>query len=74
MFLDWRELEEKGFTCIIEDRHITGKDSAKSVCEKGIELIKAGNKVLIAYERMAIGGIEGYVSLYSAKRDDTVSD
>lgn len=70
MFLDYNELKERDFTCVLDDIHVTGKDSAKCVCDKGIELINSGHIVLIAYESMAIGGLEGYVSLYSKLKDD----
>jgi len=38
--------------------------SGKAVCNAAIAHIKQGHKVVIGYERMAMGGIEGSVSLF----------
>ena len=38
--------------------------SGKAVCEAAITHIKQGHKVVIGYERMAMGGSEGSVSLF----------
>jgi transcription elongation factor Elf1 len=47
-----------------EGLHITGKDSAKRLCDKARELADKGFKVLVDYDSMGIGGGEGYCSLY----------
>ena len=52
---------------VVDDAYIRGKDDARRVCDTAIEKIDAGYKCLVAYERMAIGGSEGYVSLYAKK-------
>ena len=39
------------------------EESVKRYYEKAIELIDKGHKVVVAYESMAIGGLEGYVTL-----------
>ncbi|MFA5380161.1 MAG: hypothetical protein WC455_30650, partial [Dehalococcoidia bacterium] len=44
--------------------HITGSESAKKFADRALELIDEGNKVLVNYDSMGIGGGEGYVSLY----------
>lgn len=52
----------------VEDFHnrlVRGEDDAKAVCAKAIELIDSGHKVVLGYESMAIGGLEGYISLFS---------
>jgi hypothetical protein len=60
---------EHGFVPVedFQDVHITGQDSVDAYCAKAISLIDAGNIVLTDYERLAIGGLEGYVSLYAKK-------
>ena len=40
---------------------------AGPVCNKAMDLIDDGLKVLVAYEAMAIGGLEGFVTLMSKK-------
>lgn len=45
-------------------RYITGSESAKQFCDRALELIDEGNRVLVDYDAMGIGGGEGYVSLY----------
>lgn len=44
--------------------YITGSESAKRFADRALELIDEGNKVLVNYDSMGIGGGEGYVSLY----------
>ena len=44
--------------------HITGQESAKRFADRALELIDEGNKVLVNYDAMGIGGGEGYVSMY----------
>ncbi len=44
--------------------YITGTESAKRFADRALELIDEGNKVLVDYDSMGIGGGEGYVSLY----------
>jgi hypothetical protein len=35
------------------------------VIDKALELIDNGHKVIVGYESMAIGGLEGYITLFS---------
>jgi hypothetical protein len=44
--------------------YITGSESAKKFADRALELIDEGNRVLVDYDAMGIGGGEGYVSLY----------
>jgi len=37
----------------------------KPIIDKALELIDSGHEVIIGYESMAIGGLEGYVTLFS---------
>jgi hypothetical protein len=69
MFLNHSELIQNDFIEEMSDVYIRGKEDAKRVCQRGLELMDSGHIVLIAYERMAIGGLEGYVSLYSKKQE-----
>ncbi len=67
MFLEVSELEDAGYEQVdgFVDRHIRGSDDATPYCAKAIELIDAGYTVITDYERMAIGGLEGYVTMYA---------
>lgn len=42
---------------------------ATPVCAKALELIDSGHKVVVGYESMAIGGLEGTVSLFYKKEE-----
>lgn len=53
--------EVEGF----QDYFVQTKDQANCLCQKVLELMDAGQKVVIGYERLAIGGLEGYVSVFS---------
>ena len=55
---------------IVDDAYIRGKDDARRVCAKAVEYIDRGYKVLVDYERIAIGGLAGYVSLYAKRKDE----
>jgi len=67
MFFSWNNIEarEAGYQEVngYINNHITGEESVKRFCEKAIELIDKGYKAVVAYESMAIGGLEGYVTL-----------
>lgn len=67
MFCDKGELTEHGFALVdgFEDCYISDQESSRRFCDKALALIDAGHAVAVDYERMAIGGSEGYVSLYS---------
>jgi hypothetical protein len=46
-------------------QHIQSKAQGERVCKKALELIDAGNTVIVEWESMAIGGLEGYVTLWA---------
>jgi hypothetical protein len=66
MFYNRGDLGEHGFELVDEfdDYFVNSEDRARRLCEAAIRLIDAGHKVAIDYERLGIGGGEGYVSLY----------
>lgn len=64
MFFNDSELIEHGFYKV-EDYFIRGQDQANKVIEQAKTLKAAGCKVVINYESLAIGGLEGYVSLWA---------
>lgn len=43
--------------------YVRGEESAQRFIKKALELMDSGFKVVIGYERMGIGGVEGYVTL-----------
>ena len=55
------EPKEAGYTCIEEDLFVN--DSAK-VCKRILTLMDKGYQVVIGYESMSIGGLEGSISLH----------
>jgi len=73
MFFDSGEVRAEGFEEVIgfDYVRVAGKQDAYRVCNKGIELIDAGHVVLVEYERMAIGGLEGYVTLWSKQKENS---
>jgi len=68
MFFNDSELEEHGFQKIPEFDyvHVTSETKAKQIIERAKILKASGHKVVINYESMAIGGLEGYVTLWAA--------
>jgi hypothetical protein len=69
LFLNDADLAEKGFERVegFHYVHIQSKSSARLYCEKALKLIEDGFIVATNYERMAIGGLEGYVSMWVKK-------
>ena len=59
------ELLEAGYVPIKENVFIGGESTALALTHLALELIDQGSKVVIAYERLALGGLEGTVSLYA---------
>jgi len=59
------ELVEAGYHQVGEDRFIGGSAAGKAIAQEALALMDAGHKVVIGYERMAIGGLEGTVSLWA---------
>lgn len=72
MFFSYGNIEprEAGFIEVegFINCHITGEESVRRLCQKALELIEKGYKVVVGYESMGIGGVEGYVTLM--KRED----
>lgn len=60
------ELLEKGWKVVDGFNYyfINSQASANRICKAGISAIENGKKVIIAYERLGIGGSEGYVTLF----------
>ena len=48
----------------VNNKRVGGNETAKEICVMALAYIDAGEKVIIGYESMAIGGIEGYVTLF----------
>jgi hypothetical protein len=71
MFLDNHDLRACGFEEVtgFTDYFVRTSEQAKTFCEYAIELIQRGCKVAVNYERMAIGGLEGTVTMW-AKVDE----
>lgn len=65
MFFDTADLEKHGFTELVPYTFVNSLKASQALCSKAIEHIRAGSKVLCNYEHMAIGGLEGYASLWS---------
>lgn len=67
MFFNRGDLQEHGYEPVegYQDFFVRTTENAKEFCAKAIKLIDAGSKVAVDYEHMAIGGLEGYVSLYA---------
>jgi hypothetical protein len=67
MFFSYGNLEPKeaGFSEVpgFSDFFISYPESVSRYNTKALHLIDTGHKVLSAYERMAIGGFEGYVTM-----------
>ena len=60
------EATEAGFAVVEGFEDVFIGDPQPTI-DKALSLIDAGNKVVIAYESMAIGGLEGYVTLLAKK-------
>jgi hypothetical protein len=69
MFFSWgnREPVAAGFDEVegFSDCYITNHDSARRYNSHALGLVNSGHKVLTAYERMGIGGTEGYITMMS---------
>lgn len=74
MFFSWgnTEPEGSGYEEVegFSNYSVRNNEAARRVCDKAIELIDSGYKVIVAYESIAIGGLEGYVTLMSKKHDE----
>lgn len=49
---------------LYQDFNIRSQNSIDSYCQRALELIDKGYKVVTGYENLAIGGLEGYVTLF----------
>ena len=64
MFFNVGELEGLGFECAERWVLIQREEQAKVLADKALMLMNDDKIVVIGFESMAIGGLEGYVSLY----------
>jgi len=48
-----------------QNYYVNSQEKIKTICDEAMALIDKGQKVIVAYESMGIGGGEGYVSLFS---------
>jgi|GEM_PF-3012599 len=62
--------EVSGFT----DYFVDGAERARHYNEHALELINKGQKIITAYERLAIGGLEGYITMLSKMGDRPKKD
>ncbi|MCI0724478.1 MAG: hypothetical protein L0338_36770 [Acidobacteria bacterium] len=71
MFFSWGNLEPKGagfeeVTGFV-DYFVNGAETAKPFNRHALSLIDSGLKVITGYERLAIGGLEGYITMFAKK-------
>lgn len=69
MFICSSDMLQLGFRedDVIYGFHVTGKSSVDILYARAKELKSSGNIVFLAYDSMAIGGLEGYVTLWVKK-------
>lgn len=67
MFFDREDLYQAGFEPVdgLHYSHIRTGSDARRYCDAALALIRRGRIVVTDYERMAVGGLEGYVSLWA---------
>lgn len=67
MFLSWNNTEARdaGFEDVDGFRNYfaSGREHARQFNQKALELIDSGYNVITAYERLAIGGLEGSITM-----------
>lgn len=67
MFFSWdnHEPKEAGFEEVpgFMDYFVNGSEAAKHYNTRAMSLIDSGHKVITGYERLAIGGLEGYITM-----------
>lgn len=68
-FNQW-DLIAAGYTMVpgMTDAHIRTQYDAEWYCNEALRLMDNGYAVVTDYERMAIGGLEGYVTLWARQR------
>jgi hypothetical protein len=69
MFYNRGDLESHGYEPVpgFDNFPITSGFNARAFCDAAIRVIDEGFLVAVDYERMAIGGLEGYVTLWAKK-------
>ena len=67
MFFNQEELKNNGWEQVIWDAFLRSEASVESYCQEAIQYIDDGYKVVTDYERLGLGGGEGYVSLWVKK-------
>lgn len=73
MFFDESELAKHGFSKHpdFDYVHVTGERQAQRILDTAKSLKTENRKVIINYESMAIGGLEGYISLWFTQADES---
>ena len=67
MFFSRQELRDAGYQEVegMEDAYIRTQSDVERYCHGAIRIMDQGYSVVTDYERMAIGGLEGYVTLWA---------
>jgi hypothetical protein len=70
MFYNREDLESHGFEQVpgFDNFPITSGFKARAFCDAAIRVMDKGCLVAVDYERMAIGGLEGYVTMWAKKK------
>lgn len=68
---DNHEPRDAGFDEVPDfvDYFVNGSDRARQYNRHALSLIDSGHKIITGYERLAIGGLEGYITMF--KKSDT---
>ena len=74
MFFNQEELRKRDWERVIWDMFLRSEASVAQYCQEAIHYIDQGYKVVTDYERLGLGGGEGYVSLWIKKDGDTEHD
>ncbi len=69
MFFNESELEGEGWSATKYRTFVTGEESAMRLAEEAERLHDQGRLIIIGYESLAIGGSEGYVTLFSKEQE-----
>ena len=69
MFFNQEELRKNSWERVIWDTFLRSEASVAAYCQEAIKYIDQDYKVITDYERLGLGGGEGYVSLW-VKRDE----
>jgi hypothetical protein len=73
MFFNYEDLTSRGFERVdnYQDYYIRTTRDAKEYCETALRLINHGYIIVNEYVRMAIGGLEGYVTMWCKLKEVT---